>query len=188
MLSGTMWALIILLANKPTQIGKCGGEERWSVKTLSDPGGAYLQHPPEPATIGELSSLPSEYQPHGSRQKGETRIVEIDAFVVGFKLEADGDYHVVISDGRQTMVIELPDPRCVQSKQYQPTLAYARRSFLAILPNGVKVEPAFKKLVLKSPLRVKVTGVVFFDRIHGQNGVAKNGVELHPVLLIDLQK
>jgi hypothetical protein len=27
-----------------------------------------------------------------------------------------------------------------------------------------------------------ITGVGFFDAIHGQTGVAPNGVELHPVL------
>jgi hypothetical protein len=27
-----------------------------------------------------------------------------------------------------------------------------------------------------------VSGVGFFDRIHGQRGVAPNGIELHPVL------
>ena len=32
---------------------------------------------------------------------------------------------------------------------------------------------------------VTVTGVGFFDRIHGQEGVAPNGIELHPLLSID---
>jgi len=27
-----------------------------------------------------------------------------------------------------------------------------------------------------------VTGVLFFDKLHGQLGVAPNGVELHPVI------
>jgi len=31
-------------------------------------------------------------------------------------------------------------------------------------------------------LRVSVTGVGFFDPIHGQEGVATNGIELHPIL------
>jgi hypothetical protein len=29
---------------------------------------------------------------------------------------------------------------------------------------------------------VKIVGVGFFDKIHGQRGVAPNGIELHPVL------
>ena len=31
---------------------------------------------------------------------------------------------------------------------------------------------------------VTVTGFGFFDTIHGQNGVAANGIELHPILQI----
>ena len=31
---------------------------------------------------------------------------------------------------------------------------------------------------------VQVTGVLFFDFLHGQTGVAPNGIELHPILQI----
>jgi hypothetical protein len=44
------------------------------------------------------------------------------------------------------------------------------------------IEDATPFAVKIDPTPVRVTGVGFFDRIHGQNGVAKNGVELHPVL------
>jgi hypothetical protein len=30
--------------------------------------------------------------------------------------------------------------------------------------------------------RARVTGVALFDFLHGQTGVARNGIELHPVL------
>jgi len=30
--------------------------------------------------------------------------------------------------------------------------------------------------------KARVTGVVFFDFFHGQTGVARNAIELHPVL------
>jgi hypothetical protein len=30
--------------------------------------------------------------------------------------------------------------------------------------------------------RARVVGVAFFDFLHGQTGVARNGIELHPVL------
>jgi hypothetical protein len=33
--------------------------------------------------------------------------------------------------------------------------------------------------------KVRVTGVGFFDKIHGQTGAAPNGIELHPVLGIE---
>lgn len=35
------------------------------------------------------------------------------------------------------------------------------------------------------PTRARIVGVGFFDRVHGQTGVAPNGIELHPVLGIE---
>jgi hypothetical protein len=34
---------------------------------------------------------------------------------------------------------------------------------------------------------VRVTGVGFFDFLHGQRGVAPNGIELHPVLEVEFR-
>src|SRR5205085_2267050 len=38
---------------------------------------------------------------------------------------------------------------------------------------------------IRGDLKVRVTGVVFFDRYHRQSGVASNAVELHPVLAVE---
>ena len=38
-----------------------------------------------------------------------------------------------------------------------------------------------------SPVTIIVTGVGFFDFLHGQTGAAPNGIELHPVLKIELE-
>jgi hypothetical protein len=44
--------------------------------------------------------------------------------------------------------------------------------------------PAFQTKVPPTPARI--TGVGFFDKVHGQMGVALlNGIELHPVLKIE---
>jgi hypothetical protein len=50
----------------------------------------------------------------------------------------------------------------------------------AAAPPGVTFKAAIK------PIRVRITGVGFFDRLHGQMGVAPNGIELHPVLDVQL--
>jgi hypothetical protein len=44
--------------------------------------------------------------------------------------------------------------------------------FEALQPFKTQVEPT----------AAVVTGVGFFDRVHDQMGVAKNGIELHPIL------
>jgi hypothetical protein len=41
-------------------------------------------------------------------------------------------------------------------------------------------------MIVQIAVPVHVTGIGFFDFIHGQTGVAPNGVELHPVLSISL--
>ncbi len=57
-------------------------------------------------------------------------------------------------------------------------------SFVTNLDAAEKQVPAFKTAVKSTPVRV--TGVGFFDKLHGQTGVAQvNGIELHPGLKIE---
>jgi hypothetical protein len=44
---------------------------------------------------------------------------------------------------------------------------------------------SFKRKTPNVP--VTMTGIAFFDPIHGQEGVAPNGIELHPLLGISFQ-
>lgn len=52
----------------------------------------------------------------------------------------------------------------------------ARNAFIAAC--GVPGASSFTKLKGKATIR----GIGFFDFLHGQTGVAPNGIELHPVL------
>jgi hypothetical protein len=46
------------------------------------------------------------------------------------------------------------------------------------------IGPAFKTRI--PPTRARITGVGFFDKVHGQMGVSQfNGIELHPVLKVE---
>ena len=53
----------------------------------------------------------------------------------------------------------------------------ARRGFISLF--GV---PHFYFRPADAGQMVEVTGVGFFDRVHGETGQAPNGIELHPVL------
>lgn len=91
------------------------------------------------------------------------------------QLEADSDYHLVIVDGASHMIAEIPDPACVGSTSPLLTsIQKARSEFDATYtPTG-----SFQT----ANVPVTVTGVGFFDFLHGQTGVAPNGIELHAVL------
>ncbi|HEX4703951.1 MAG TPA: putative Ig domain-containing protein, partial [Pseudonocardiaceae bacterium] len=96
-----------------------------------------------------------------------------------YKLESDSDYHLVLSDGvggsGHTMIAEIPDPTCVGAgSPLLSSVTKARNEFNA----KFTVTTSFKT----ANVPVTVTGVGFFDFLHGQTGVAPNGVELHSVL------
>jgi hypothetical protein len=107
----------------------------------------------------------------------------IEATLTEFKMEAgphgDSDYHLVLKDqGGQTMIAEIPSPKCVgPNSPFLARIAQARTQF----DTHFNVTGSFQ--VVNEPVRV--TGVGFFDFQHGQRGVAPNAIELHPVLDIE---
>jgi hypothetical protein len=92
------------------------------------------------------------------------------------KLEADSDHHLVLSgDSGHTMIAEIPDPACVGSTSPLLTsIQKARDEF------GAERIPTPRPQTADTP--VTITGVGFFDFLHGQTGVAPNNIELHAVL------
>jgi len=73
------------------------------------------------------------------------------------------------------MIAEFPGANCDANALDKAEIDKARQDFIAAYgrPTG-----QFKKPTGCATL----TGVFFFDRVHGQLGVAPNGAELHPVL------
>jgi hypothetical protein len=136
--------------------------ERWTVKTLQ---GRPVLIPAQPTTIAFLTSRPAPASLPDTRLPFERHIFTVTARVVLIRHEADDDFHVVLSDGRQTMITESPAPTC-DSRAFpvrQAQMAAARRA-------------------LRLCSRARITGVAFFDFDHGQTGVAPNAIDLHPIL------
>jgi hypothetical protein len=167
-----------LIRNPLSRSGSCG-VERWSVKTGTDAdvGLINLQSTTQ-TTIAALAALPAPSNlPANNRiQPTETTVFQLHDTLIEYKLESDSDYHLVLSDGSgNTMIGEIPDPACVGSSS--PLLSgiqQARSQFDArYTPTG-----SFQT----ANVPVAVTGVGFFDFLHGQTGVAPNGIELHAVL------
>jgi len=94
--------------------------------------------------------------------------------MVGYKLENDSDFHVVLqgtsgASGETTMIIEFPDPVACAPRSYAPGLMQqAREAFLGLVPE----QPTSSFRQLLAPIPVTVVGPLFLDKIHGQEGIA----------------
>jgi hypothetical protein len=174
---------------------------RWSVKTGADPDAANLVgQAPTDTTIASLRSLavPAVLPPDGRAQGAEETVWRLAATLTGYKRESDGDYHLVIADEQgNTMIAEIPDPAQLASGSvFAQQIAAARQAFdnqfdirPAPAPAVGAVAPALTAGAVAPALTavkesVTLEGVGFFDFNHGQDGVAPNAIELHPVLSI----
>ena len=168
--------------------GRSCGRDRWPVKTLTDRDRQRVSVEPVATTVESLATIPRPAQRPYDRRVGptETTIFCVEGMIYddGGKLEAvrpqaDGDIHVVVSgleDSRVTVIAEIPDPRCnlVCSSGFAHLYATARERLEARL-----------RVWTRDTLRIRIAGVGFFDRNHGQYGAAPNFIELHPVLAIE---
>jgi hypothetical protein len=175
--------------------------QRWSVKTGADSGAANLvTQVPVAGTIAGMVALavPAVLPPDARTPGAEETVWELDATLTGYKHESDGDYHLVIADGQgHTMIAEIPDPAALAPGSFfTEQITAARQAFdnqfglqLAAAAQSTGT-PQFAAAVIVPALipaseSVTVRGLGFFDFAHGQDGVAPNAIELHPVISIE---
>jgi hypothetical protein len=162
--------------------GRRCGVERWQIKTLSDPERQLVNLIPQATTVEALAALPRPRSIGDRRsQPVEATTYQVDGYLAAWDNEADGDVHLVLAglnNQRMTIVVEIPDPNCagVCASGLDGQFASARKTLEAILREPNTADQS---------MRVRVTGVGFFDRNHGQAGAAPNLIELHPVLSIE---
>jgi hypothetical protein len=109
----------------------------------------------------------------------ETTTYRVRASLVEWKQQGDGDIHLVIADPRNlaaTMIVEFPEQRCLSHSRNRAAMLAARSAVLGAC--GAPRRTSFQPLAGSATVK----GVGFFDGVHGQPGVAPNGIELHPVL------
>jgi hypothetical protein len=175
--------------------------QRWSVKTGADADAANLvAQVPVAATIAAMVALavPAVLPPDARSPGTEETVWELNATLTGYKHESDGDYHLVIADGQgHTMIAEIPDPatlapgsffaeqitaaRQAFDNQFGLQLAAAAQSTATPQLAAAAMVPA----LTPASESVTVRGLGFFDFAHGQDGVAPNAIELHPVISIE---
>ncbi len=158
--------------------GNACGVERWSVKTGTDAGARSVNQGYHfPTTISRLDALttPAALPSRSRVRPVESTVYTLDATLLRYKQEADSDYHLVLTDGQNTMIAEIPAAYCTGANSpFLSGIRTARYQF----SQHYSVENRFKY----THAHVRITGVGFFDFPHGQSGVATNAIELHPVL------
>ena len=169
--------------------GSSCGVERWHVKTMSDPYASQVNRNVQIVTVDTLihAAVPSGLSSSSDNVRfapWELQAVRVRGTLVGWKTETDNDYHLVISDMNspsETMIIEPPSSACSGACQsgYGSLYQSARNAFVSCLGSPPSSFTAPGKTVV-----VDVTGIPMFDLLHGQTGVAPNGIEIHPVLSV----
>ena len=158
------------------------GSGRWPVKTLSDKKAVEVDYEPRWRSIRALSNLKApELRPGQPRIRPyEFRTYSIRGHLLMAGRAKDWDLHVIIArpgHWKRTMIVEFPHAdgcRAMLSIKHDD-MASARQSFIDACGS---MSESFKTL----DGLARITGVAFFDPDHGQSGVARNAIELHPVL------
>ncbi len=157
---------------------RCGGVERWSVKVLTDNLANTVNFTPINSTVLNLVTLSTPFaDPYMGRSAGiEDKTYKITCNITIKKDESDNDMHLVLSDGTNTLIGEIPDPACSAAA----SSAYVNQYIAA--RNFVNANIASGNVYNVNIGYVTVTGVAFIDPPHGQTGAAPNNIELHPIL------
>jgi hypothetical protein len=173
----------------PLVAGVHCGEERWAIKTLSDPDAGDVDLTALSVTVPRLRAFrrPShvgDLSPRIGRVEHRTYRVTaalIEARHVANGPDEDRDIHLVIAnpnDHAQRMIVEFPDVHCqgASDSPQKEDMRTARDDFVGAcgLPTKTRVTTLSGTAT--------ITGVGFWDKIHGQRGRAPTGLELHPVL------
>ena len=168
--------------------GQNPGVWRWSVKTMADLEASQVNRTPISLTVAEAVKFAkptvklSKNTPRGVEPQ-EVKSYSVDAFIIKYKAEADGDYHVLLSDdGKDTTLllgVEVVKPEFAVGSPSIGEFTKVRRTFEDMIQGKPAKGGSYHTLTI--PIKVHVVGVGFWDETHGQAGM-DSGFELHPVI------
>lgn len=174
-----MWASEDQTCHTPLPASACG-VERWRIKTGADTGASEIDPTQVPTTVAALVGFVAPATTNDLERVGtvERTTYVMDATITDLRMTEDSDYHVVVTNpAGQTMIVEIPHPDCVSATSpLRAQISAARQS----LNTTFKISSSFRSVNVAA----RITGIGFWDDIHGQRGVAANGIELHPVTAI----
>lgn len=165
--------------NSPSE-PECG-IERWHVKILTDAASANIIWTPVTTTIAEQNAFPKiTVNEDTTRMSFEDTVVSLACRIVAFKREYDKDIHLILVDAAQdSMIGEIPGTSCAEVAASPHASDFEAAA--TWVSNNLGTPTTDFKHVSKS---VTITGVLFQDFAHGQDGHSKNYREVHPVTKI----
>jgi hypothetical protein len=176
---GLVLVALVVLNSFALQLQAACGVERWSIKTGTDAQapsinlGTWIS-----TTIYNMqqSAKPASLPASSRLSPRETNQYRLTGTLTKYVRESDSDYHLVIQDGSgRTMIVELPSPNCVGGgSPFGTGISHARAQFDARFTATSSMKTTSTAVTLR--------GVGFWDFLHGQTGVAPNGIEIHPVM------
>lgn len=143
--------------------------DRYKVSTTVNPVSVYyLRGRPKPTSYPRNNRI-APYELH---------TYAVTALLKQYKVEPDGDIHLIIKDSSgRSMIAELPYVSCVPTtSRWRTQISTARSTFIHTYPVTTSWRYTSRSVTLR--------GLAFFDVLHGQTGVAPNGIELHPVIYV----
>jgi hypothetical protein len=173
---------------KPLQCGQW----RWDIKTLTDKDGAgLLMAKPVVMAFGDFmaakaprkldeKNVTDKTQP---RFPSEKEVVEFTAYITTITItEDDHDFRMVLkSPGSDaTLLAELPNPDCATFDKFPLQRASFKQTWKELTTIMDKISGNSK------PVKVKISGVRFWDVPTGERGASPSGLEIHPVLNVNI--
>ncbi|MBI3258064.1 MAG: hypothetical protein HYZ54_01060 [Ignavibacteriae bacterium] len=184
----TLIAVILLFSASYCSAQYCPGW-RWKVKALADDEAKGIDFTKSRSiTFEQLKKLDHVELNLGDwfmkRRIEEKHYVKITGKIIQWKVEPnDYDYHIVVSDGTNYIVCEIPNPECDGVKETGHVEDYkTARAFIRSLPN---VEANGWHIVLPELGKFTLYGVIFHDFEHAAFFSMPHGLEIHPVLRIE---
>lgn len=200
----SLWLLCALWPVTASPVFAEPEHARWPIKTsVPRPMGAGT-----PVSFADLAALPLPPHTHKTSADGdrtyqaklypafpnkagvrEGQLIRVKAYLHLVAQEADGDYHIQISDsptnGDRCIVVEVPDEQegtPALQQRFTAVRAFVREKLLA------GKEPGTRGNVMRRPPYVEVTGQLFLDDWHIKGPArGKKGMhcytlwEVHPI-------
>ena len=152
------------------------GSKLWDLKTVSDARRMLIYLRPRFATIAAINARPMPRSTPVRRSRGfEHHVWRVVAQITDYKLEDDGDIHLILFDHGDYMIAEMPSAACLpRTTRKRRAIINTRRLFESSCGAATTHWQSLGAVAYLS-------GVGFWDLPHGQRGHARNYAELHPV-------